>query len=131
MILRSPLQQAAPPEPAADPEAPKLLEHQARDYLLAQPIGPGTVADLALPDEYVERAVDRMVREAFEERVGIVVADEAAEDTHGGELATTTETDGAMPGAEDPTSFLYPAGYATLALGVAVWFALRARKVTA
>jgi len=95
--------------------------------VLGQQIGPGTVADLALPEAYLERIVDRIVRASFDERIGIVVPDEdtpVAEDTVADE-STPEQTE------DEDHRLLYGAGYAALALVLASWFALRARKGTA
>lgn len=40
-----------------------------------QPLGDGTVADLALPEDFLKRVADRIVRSSFEERYRIVVKD--------------------------------------------------------
>jgi len=40
-----------------------------------QPLGDGTVADLALPEDFLKRVADRIVRSSFEERYRIVVED--------------------------------------------------------
>ena len=46
---------------------------EVRGNVLNQPLGDGTVADLALPEEFVRRVADRIVRSSFEERYRIVV----------------------------------------------------------
>jgi hypothetical protein len=63
--------QQAPPTPAE-------LEQEVLDNVLGQRLGDGTVADLALPEEFLRRVADRIVRSSFEERYRIVV--KSAED---------------------------------------------------
>lgn len=43
-----------------------------------QPLGDGTVADLALPEEFLRRVADRIVRSSYEERYRIIVKDPEA-----------------------------------------------------
>jgi hypothetical protein len=46
------------------------------DNLKHEPLGSGTVEDLATPDDFLRRVADRVVRASFEERYRIVVKDE-------------------------------------------------------
>lgn len=48
---------------------------EVRENILGQPLGDGTVADLALPEEFLRRVTDRIVRSSYEERYRIVVED--------------------------------------------------------
>lgn len=48
---------------------------EVRKNIQDQPLGDGTVADLALPEEFLRRVADRIVRSSFEERYRIVVKD--------------------------------------------------------
>src|SRR6185295_17215229 len=58
----------------AKPVLPSV-EAEVIGNILAQPLGPGTVADLNLPREFVQRYADRVIRASFYERSRIVVAD--------------------------------------------------------
>ena len=64
------------PQPA--PPTPGDLEAEVRDNILNQRLGDGPVADLALPDEFLRRVADRIVRSSYEERYRIVVKDAEA-----------------------------------------------------
>jgi hypothetical protein len=55
------------------PPTPAEIEMEVRENVLNQPLGDGTVADLALPEEFLSRVADRIVRSSFEERYRIVV----------------------------------------------------------
>jgi hypothetical protein len=64
-----------------DPQAvptPAQLEAEVLENVKGQPLGDGTVADLGLPDEFLRRVADRIVRSSYEERYRIVVRDAAA-----------------------------------------------------
>jgi hypothetical protein len=67
---------AFPQQAAAAPAASALDEVVAN--VQSQPLGPGTVADLALPDELLRRIADRILRRSFEESFRVVVADPPA-----------------------------------------------------
>ena len=56
---------------------PAELEIEVRENVRNQPLGDGTVADLALPEEFLRRVADRIVRSSYEERYRIVVDDGA------------------------------------------------------
>jgi hypothetical protein len=62
-------QNATPPPPAVSIEAEVLGQ------LKNQPLAKGTVDDLALPDEYLKRVADRIIRSTYEARYRIVVPD--------------------------------------------------------
>lgn len=112
-------------EPEAATPPPESVEDEILRNVLGQQIGPGTVADLALPEEYLGRVVDRVVRASFDERIGIVVPDEGASGP------ADANPDAMTPEESAGRGLAYGAGYAALALGFACWFALRARKGTA
>lgn len=126
-------QDPTPSEPSpgtsAEGAAAPTFEEQARELVLGRQIGPGTVADLALSDAFLERVGDRIIRAEFDRRVGIVVPDPGSESALEADFATAGAegSTGAGPDKE-PVPKLFPLGYAALALGVATWFALRARK---
>jgi hypothetical protein len=69
--------QGAPQESPAVP-TPAELEAEVLDNVKAQPLADGTVADLALPDEFLRRVADRIVRSSYEERYRVVVRDQAS-----------------------------------------------------
>jgi hypothetical protein len=74
---------------------PGQIEQEVFQNVLDQPLGEGTVADLALPDEFVRRVADRIVRSSYEERYRIVVksdttGEEAPADPPSAEEASTT-----------------------------------------
>ena len=56
---------------------PEEIEAEVLANVKGQPLGEGTVADLALPDDFLRRVADRVVRASFEERYRIVVEAEA------------------------------------------------------
>lgn len=139
LTLCAPAQETAPPSEVEGAAPRESVEEEVRRYVLGQPIGPGSVADLALPEEFVGRVVDRVVRSSFEERVGRVVADAPEEDERDA-TAFGAASDSALPrgaGAaaatddDSPAGAWLGAGYAALALGIATWFALRAKRGTA
>ena len=59
--------------PQALPRDPLL--DQVVENVLSQPVGPGTVADLALPPEYVELVAERILQGSFAEHFRLVVTD--------------------------------------------------------
>lgn len=62
----------------AGPSQPEEVEAEVRRNIAAQSIGPATIADLELPEEFLRRVTDRVVRASYEERYRIVVRDDAA-----------------------------------------------------
>ncbi|MBL8858827.1 MAG: hypothetical protein JNL28_10005 [Planctomycetes bacterium] len=62
------------PPPAPD-QPPISIEEEVLRNIKAQPLGKGTVADLALPDEFLKRMGDRVIRSSFEQQFRIVVPD--------------------------------------------------------
>lgn len=71
---------AASAQPVLSPQAPTspdpafAIEQEIRANILNQTVGSASVADLGLPDEFVRRFADRVVRSSFEDRYRIVVA---------------------------------------------------------
>jgi hypothetical protein len=57
------------------PPTPAEIEMEVRQNVLGQKLGDGTVADLALPEDFLRRVADRIVRSSYEERYRIVVED--------------------------------------------------------
>ena len=68
---------AGSPPPAAPAEKPARVEEQALASLRAQPYAAGTLADLALPEPYLRRVADRVIRENYWEQMRVIVADGA------------------------------------------------------
>lgn len=64
--------QSAASQPAAEADR---FEREVMDNLLAQPVGPGTVADLNLPEAFRRRVADRALRASYEQQFRIVVPD--------------------------------------------------------
>lgn len=77
-LLRSALLIAAGAQAQPPPPSPADIEREVLENVRNQPLGDGTVADLALPEEFLRRVADRIVRSSFEERYRIVVEDEKA-----------------------------------------------------
>jgi hypothetical protein len=71
-----------------EPSAPQVsIEEEVLSNVKGQQIGPATVADLALPDDFLRRVGDRVIRTSYEERFRIVVPDPTPDATK----ATTSE----------------------------------------
>jgi hypothetical protein len=56
---------------------PEAIEREVLDNVKHQPLGTGTVEDLAMPDDFLRRVADRVIRASFEERYRIVVKDDS------------------------------------------------------
>jgi hypothetical protein len=92
--------QAGPGTPAggAAPRDPML--DQVVGNVLAQPVGPGTVADLALPERYVELVAERILQGSFAEHFRVVVTDRDPRAAKAAEAGATP----AGPGAPSATA---------------------------
>ncbi len=55
------------------------IEREVRDNVLRQSIGPLTVETLALPDEFLRRIVDRVIRVSYQDRYHVVARDPASD----------------------------------------------------
>jgi hypothetical protein len=64
--------------PASGASPAVSIEAEVLGNIRAQTIGPATVADLPLPDDFLRRVADRIVRSSYEERFRIVVSAEHA-----------------------------------------------------
>lgn len=88
-------------------QAPGPVPEDAVDEVLgnvrAQPLGPATVGDLALPEPFLRRYADRILRGAYEDQFRVVIDDSA------------------LPPAREPTSLksTSTAANATAAIGTA------------
>ncbi len=105
-------------EPPAVP-TPEQLEAEVLENVKRQPLADGTVADLGLPDEFLRRVADRIVRSSYEERYRIVVRDPAAP-------AREPETPGGGSGLSPVVL-----GVAALALASIAWIVVSRRKARA
>ena len=79
MIAAHPVQ-AAPASAVPTPQEPGVptpqeIEREVMDNVKHQALGSGTVEDLAMPDDFLRRVADRVIRASFEERYRIVVQD--------------------------------------------------------
>ena len=71
----------------ANPQGPDAQRTQLEEVVAnvqAQPLGSGTVADLALPEDLLRRLSDRILRRSFEDNFRIVVAAPAGGDPAAG-----------------------------------------------
>jgi len=75
VLLRFALVLAAGDQSRPPPPTPAEIEREVQENIRNQALGDGTVADLALPEEFLRRVADRIVRSSFEERYRIVVKD--------------------------------------------------------
>ncbi len=67
---------APPPKAAAPPAAAELrAEDEVLANLRAEPCGAGTVADLCLPEPFLRRVADRVLRASYFERFRVIIAD--------------------------------------------------------
>jgi hypothetical protein len=62
---------------ASQPGGLAAFEREVQGNILAQPLGAGTVADLIPPPEFLARVARRIIRESFEARFRVVLADGA------------------------------------------------------
>ena len=60
--------QGTPAEPT-----PEALEAEVLGNVKHQALGPGTVEDLAMPEAFLQRVADRVIRSSYEERYRVVV----------------------------------------------------------
>lgn len=61
----------------ASPQGPEVRRSPLEEVIAnvqAQPLGPGTVSDLALPEDLLRRLSDRILRRSFEDHFRIVIA---------------------------------------------------------
>ena len=66
---------AASRQAASGVPTPEAIEREVLDNVKHQALGSGTVEDLAMPDDFLRRVADRVIRASFEERYRIVVND--------------------------------------------------------
>ncbi len=70
--------QEANAQPGESAAPAMSVEDEVLGNIRAQTIGPATVADLPLPEDFLRRVTDRIVRSSYEERFRIVVSAEHA-----------------------------------------------------
>ncbi|HWB20219.1 MAG TPA: hypothetical protein VG711_07965 [Phycisphaerales bacterium] len=58
-------------QPQINPDDP--MQVQVRSNLIKQPLGDQTLAVLDLPDQFLSRVADRIIRESFEQNFRIIV----------------------------------------------------------
>ncbi len=77
--------QSATPAPTRPQEpTPGQIEQEVLENVEHQPLGDGTLEDLALPEAFLRRVADRIVRASYEQRYRIVVEDEGSPSAGGG-----------------------------------------------
>lgn len=101
MIAESASQNA--PDTRSGIPTPEAIEREVLDNVKHQPLGTGTVEDLAMPEDFLRRLADRVIRTSYEERYRIVVKDEA-------------------PARAAPKAAVYAGGL--LAVAVVLWLVL-------
>lgn len=110
----------------ASPQGPDAQRSQLEEVVAnvqAQPLGSGTIADLAIPEDLLRRLSDRILRRSFEDNFRIVVAAPAAD----------AQADGGGPAPEPSAKSGFRAVLDVLALGALAvlgflgYFAWRAR----
>ncbi|MBI5362327.1 MAG: hypothetical protein HZA53_04050 [Planctomycetes bacterium] len=67
----APIQSPPPPEE----QVPSVMDEVLAN-IRAQPVGPATVADLALPEPFLRRFADRVILQSFEDNFRVIIADE-------------------------------------------------------
>lgn len=108
-----------PAEPGSAVPTATEIELEVLENVKRQPLGDGTVEDLALPEEFLRRVADRIVRSSYEERYRIVVRDPAASGK-GRDAASATASEG--------LARLLPLLCGALALTLAGWIFVARRK---
>lgn len=95
-------QETKPVSPPVSPSVspPLSIGDEVLRNVKSQPLGAGTVDDLAAPDDFLRRVSDRIIRSSFEERYRVVVPDKALEAPGAGGSPDTKP--GAAPGAGGP-----------------------------
>lgn len=110
----APIQAPPPPEE----RIPSVME-EVLGNIRAQPIGPATVADLALPEPFLRRFADRVILQSFEDNFRVIIADEPdpehehdEEKEEGPAPSTTASVPGTAPRPEEPAGTQPGAGFA-------------------
>lgn len=110
--------------------APASIEEEVLSNVRSQPLGAGTVEDLALPEPFLRRIADRVVRSSFEERFRVVIADQELEEMarkHDGAAqagSASTAAESATPSRAKHVVF----GGTSVAVIVAIAVAVRRRR---
>jgi len=127
LLLAAPCRQEAPapPQPSVEDEVLANIRNQ--------PLGAGTVADLGLPEEFLRRFADRVIRSSFEDHLRVVVDDSELDPVPppGAASAPPGMTPGTTPASGPSAGWFTPLRLAALGTAVAalVLFALlRGRK---
>jgi hypothetical protein len=102
-------QSAADAKPPPSSSQAQPAEASVEDEVLAnikhQPVGSATIDDFALPDEFLKRYADRIIRSTFEARYRIVVHDDPAAAAPAAADPTASTTPGSKPPQKDGTSW--------------------------
>ncbi len=117
-----------PTAQAQVPETTQLEEVMAN--VRAQSLGSGTVDDLALPEDFLRRLSDRILRRSFEDHFRIVVDAQVAETAAAGSVSPGGTAAGTEPAAGTSIFRSVLDVLALLALGVLTvlaYFAWKAR----
>lgn len=94
---------------AADSDAPKVstaIEDEVLENLRGQELGPAMVRDLKLPEPFLRRVADRVIRTTFRERYRMVIvqpslsATAGRRDSRGGSTGAGAVGSSAIPAAE-------------------------------
>lgn len=75
------------------------IEDEVLSNLRSQKLGEGTVDDLALPEAFLRRIGDRVIRDSFEQRFRAVVTDEALAEMEADASAQRTAASAAQTSA--------------------------------
>lgn len=97
----------------------------------AQPLGPATVGELALPDDFLRRFADRVVRASFESNLRLVVNDadpkSVVPSVEPQPQSVSRAPSNASEGSERTSTWIYYVAGALGLLAVGVWIARRRR----
>lgn len=95
----------------------------------AQPLGPATVGELALPDDFLRRFADRVVRASFESNLRLVVNDaepkSVAPSVEPQPRSAGSSSSNASDGGGRTSTWVYYVAGALGLLAVGVWMARR------
>ncbi|MEY2807281.1 MAG: hypothetical protein RIR65_1698 [Planctomycetota bacterium] len=112
------MQGPAAPAPSAAFEAP--LEAALKN-VKEQGVGPGTLAEVGMPEPYLRRVAEHVMRASFEDNFRIVV-----DDAHAAQASPPASAP--TPGAGQGGSAAWAVGVAVVLLGVATVLVLRRKS---
>lgn len=117
------MQGPAAPAPSAAFEAP--LEAALKN-VKQQGVGPGTLAEVGMPEPYLRRVAEHVMRASFEDNFRIVVDDAHAASAHAAQASPPASAP--TPGAGQGGSAAWAVGVAVVLLGVATVLVLRRKS---